>query len=265
MIHVLSLGAGVQSSTVLFMADAGLIEPMPKAAVFADVGDEPKAVYEYLAYLRATIKNIPIVVTSRGTLSKDFLAGDKMARPPLFVRTKKGVGMLGRQCTRNYKVRQVRKAIRMDVLGVSPRAYLAPGIVSCWIGISTDEAIRAKSADINWLENRHPLIEASMSRLDCLEWTRSRGFRLPPKSSCRYCPYRTNESFRRMRDEAPEEFAAVVAFDEAIRSPEVVTRNGAVMYVHSSGVPIAEADLRAADEKGLLSGFKSECEGMCGV
>lgn len=34
--HVISLGAGVQSSTMALMATAGEIEPMPECAIFAD-------------------------------------------------------------------------------------------------------------------------------------------------------------------------------------------------------------------------------------
>lgn len=35
-IHVISLGAGVQSSTMALMAANGEITPMPKCAIFAD-------------------------------------------------------------------------------------------------------------------------------------------------------------------------------------------------------------------------------------
>lgn len=38
--HVLSLGAGVQSSTIALMAAAGEITPMPDAAIFADTSAE---------------------------------------------------------------------------------------------------------------------------------------------------------------------------------------------------------------------------------
>lgn len=52
-LHIISLGAGVQSTTVALAAAHGLIEPMPIAAIFADVGDEPRAVYEHLNWLRS--------------------------------------------------------------------------------------------------------------------------------------------------------------------------------------------------------------------
>ena len=43
-IHVLSLGAGVQSSTLALMAAAGEVTPMPTAAIFADTQAEPARV-----------------------------------------------------------------------------------------------------------------------------------------------------------------------------------------------------------------------------
>lgn len=48
---VLSLGAGVQSTTMLLMAAAGELEPLPELAIFADTGWEPATVYEHLDWL----------------------------------------------------------------------------------------------------------------------------------------------------------------------------------------------------------------------
>ena len=39
--NIISLGAGVQSSTMALMAAKGLITPMPDAAIFSDTGWEP--------------------------------------------------------------------------------------------------------------------------------------------------------------------------------------------------------------------------------
>ena len=46
--HVISLGAGVQSSTMALMAAHGEITPMPDAAIFADTQSEPASVYRWL-------------------------------------------------------------------------------------------------------------------------------------------------------------------------------------------------------------------------
>ncbi|MEO3434477.1 hypothetical protein [Inquilinus sp. CAU 1745] len=49
-LRVLSLGAGVQSTTLALMAAHGEIEPMPDCGIFADTGWEPQA-----AQLRLTV------------------------------------------------------------------------------------------------------------------------------------------------------------------------------------------------------------------
>lgn len=48
-LRVLSLGAGVQSTTLVLMAAHGVVGPMPDCAIFADTGWEPKAVYALCA------------------------------------------------------------------------------------------------------------------------------------------------------------------------------------------------------------------------
>jgi hypothetical protein len=50
-LRVLSLGAGVQSTTLALMAAHGEIGPMSDCAIFADTGWEPSAVREHLAWL----------------------------------------------------------------------------------------------------------------------------------------------------------------------------------------------------------------------
>lgn len=51
MMRIISLGAGVQSTTMALMAAHGAITPMPDCAIFADTGWEPIAVYDHLRWL----------------------------------------------------------------------------------------------------------------------------------------------------------------------------------------------------------------------
>ena len=54
-LRIISLGAGVQSTTMALMAAHGEITPMPDCAIFADTGWEPKVVYEHLERLMAML------------------------------------------------------------------------------------------------------------------------------------------------------------------------------------------------------------------
>src|SRR5215475_6635832 len=69
MLTVISLGAGVQSSTMALMAAHGEIEPMPKCAIFADTQDEPHSVYTWLDWLEKQLP-FPVVRVTAGRLSE---------------------------------------------------------------------------------------------------------------------------------------------------------------------------------------------------
>lgn len=70
--HYLSLGAGVQSSTLALMYAVGELKPMPKAAIFADTQAEPKSVYKWLDWLREVLP-YPVYTVSKGSLTEASL------------------------------------------------------------------------------------------------------------------------------------------------------------------------------------------------
>ena len=70
--HIISLGAGVQSSTMALMAAKGEITPMPDCAIFADTGWEPVRVYEWLDWLETQLP-FPLYRVSKGNLREDIV------------------------------------------------------------------------------------------------------------------------------------------------------------------------------------------------
>lgn len=241
-IHIISLGAGVQSSTMALMAAAGEIAPMPVAAVFADTGDEPVEVYTWLAKLESLIP-FPVhrVMSHHGTLLANLFLNDHSQIPAF------RPGEIGkRQCTEHWKRRPIRKEMKR-ISGGAP--------VVQWIGISVDEVSRAKDSDVQWLVNRHPLLEARMNRRDCGRWLEKRGFR-PPKSACFYCPYHDDAQWRRFKADA-ELWPRIVGIDAML--------NARGEFLHSSCKPISDVDFSTEEERGQLNMFNNECEGMCGV
>lgn len=111
-IHILSLGAGVQSSTLALMAAAGEITPMPKAAIFADTQAEPKSVYTWLDWLEKQLP-FPIHRVTKGNLLTDTLSvrpAGKFLRidiPAFVVSNGKVDGFITRSCTRDYKLNPI--------------------------------------------------------------------------------------------------------------------------------------------------------------
>lgn len=259
MLRVISLGAGVQSTTMALMAAHGEITPMPDFAIFADTQDEGAGTYAHLDWL---VSVLPFQVRriSHGHLSEALLSGVDEARIPAFVGAG---GLANRQCTRNYKIRPIRREVRA-LLETGPRNHIAPGSVEQWIGISIDEADRMKPAGVQFMVNRFPLIEKRMTRQDCERWLLDNGYPIPPKSACVYCAFQSHKQWKARKETHPEEFAMACGVDRALRSPENIARFRGELFLHPSRKPLAEIDFAEAP-RSQLNLFVNECEGVCGV
>jgi hypothetical protein len=265
----LSLGAGVQSSAMLVCSALGLHGvPRADAAVFADVGDEPGYVYDYLFQHLVpfgTKHGIPVHVTSKGRLS-DWVVGrmregKRFITVPLFTVNADGSqGMLRRQCTREFKVEPIQRWAR-EYLGYRPR-YKVRHSVTALIGISIDEASRMKPSRVPWITNWHPLVDAELSRRDCLRIIREAGLPEPQKSACVFCPYHSDGEWLRLQRDHPNEFFAAVRFDAAIRDGTMRGRTQPG-YVHRSCKPLDQVDFDPNRDQ--YDAFDNECEGLCGV
>ncbi len=263
----LSLGAGVQSTALLVLSSLGL-HGCPKAdvAIFADTGDEPGWVYDHLERLKAW-SPIPIHVTSRGRLSRDVedrLTGRKKrcAAIPAWTRGRDGKeAPLRRQCTREYKIEPLEKKVR-DLLGYK-KYQRNRHKVACLLGISTDEIGRMKASRTHWITNLFPLIDAGLSRDDCVSVIEDAGVPTPKKSACVFCPYHDDRYWADLKADHPDEFARAVAFDGVIRD---MTRTGIEqpVFLHRSLRPLDEIDFAGRVGLPVLDGFNAECEGMCG-
>lgn len=242
----------------------------PSSAIFADTQSEPAAVYRHLDWLRGVLP-FPVHVVTAGSLRQELLdasRGVKKAwgRPPLFIRNPDGSrGMTRRQCTQDYKLEPIYKKVR-EIAGIAPRSRgpCAP-VVEQLIGISTDEAVRMKPAPYRWALNVYPLVDLRMSRWDCLRWLDRHGYPRPPKSACTFCPYRSDAEWRRLRSEAPADFADACAVDHALRADASHFMLRGVPFLHSSLRPLASIDFSTEEERGQLNMFGNECEGMCGT
>jgi hypothetical protein len=278
---VLNLGGGVQSSCLALMAAHGEIEPMPDFAVFADTQAEPQEVYDYLDYLEGKLP-FPIYRVTHGDLTEASLevkirqsdgprskAGDKTIRRliPLFGIMPNGdkTAAIGRKCTADYKIKPILKKIKTRC-GIERGQKSAT--VTQWIGISWDEIQRMREASHRWTQHRWPLIENRMTRQDCKTWMGYMGYKEPPRSACYYCPFHSDDEWRRLRDSNPHAFSKACQFDHDIRQQYKKHDPTMLMevYLHNSCKPLGEIDFDNDIDKGQqVWDFTAECEGMCGV
>jgi len=265
--HIISLGAGVQSSTMALMAAHGEITPMPDCAIFADTGAEPRKVYEWLDWLE---KQLPYPV--HRVMHQDGLensversvSGGRFAGPPFFTESDGlRTGQLRRYCTSEFKILPITQKVR-QLIGLSKGQRGPKSIAACmWQGISLDEIQRARISVEGWQQFRYPLIEKRMTRQQCLQWMQDRGYPKPSKSACVWCPYHDDAAWRDQKMNDPESWAESLAMDKLIRNG--VRGTNQKLYLHRSLKPLDEVDFRNATDMGQADMFAEECEGMCGM
>lgn len=280
MLNVLNLGAGVQSSTILLMAIEGEL-PAPDHCIFADTGNEPMEVYEWLRWLEllSITKGISIHRVKRSGpgiyehIMDRLRDGKSIKAPPLFTRSgKNGRGQIKRSCTTDFKIEPIKKK-KKELLGLSAASRWPKDPAVCtWLGISADEVQRMKADDPRhpWETFWHPLIESApgewrdhaMSREDCYDWLRLHDYPTPPRSACIICPYHSNMEWRHIR-KRPDEWSQAVKLDRALRQYGV-PRVKELAYLHSSLEPLENAPIDSSDA-GQASIWDNECSGVCGV
>ena len=167
-VTILSLGAGVQSSTLALMAAKGVVSPIPFAAVFADTGDEPKQVYEWLEWLKTQLP-FQVHTVFNGTLSEESTRirtsqreGEHFGKtylshnvPAYTINSDGSLGNYRRQCTDKHKLVPLNREI--DRLRNGNEAIV-------WIGISRDEIQRMKESQRKGVTHKWPLIDLKMTR-----------------------------------------------------------------------------------------------------
>lgn len=255
------------------MAACGELTPMPSCAIFADTQAEPASVYRWLDWLEGELP-FPVYRVSRGNLTtisltirtrKDGAGQWAKSLIPAYTLNKDGSkGILVRRCTGDFKVEPMENKA-MELCGIT-RGQKTADVIK-WMGISRDEIIRMKESRVPWATHRWPLIEAGMTRQDCLEWMQAKGFPKPPRSACIYCPFHSNAEWRRLKDSEPDEWAKAVQFEKDLQAVQAQAGSmRGVPYLHASLKPLDQVDLSTEEERGqTLLNWGNECEGLCGV
>lgn len=264
-LRILNWGLGQDSTTIALLAEHGELPPFD-AIIWADTQQEPQEVYDTLAWVeplltppvyRVTAGDLGALVLKTATVT---VATPGMHRswahgqPPFYVKnppnpaypTTDNGAPLVRSCTRDFKVTPIRQHLRA-MLGAKAHGPIPRGVwVEQCIGFPLDELGRTFCSDVRWLVNTFPLIDLRMRKADCARWLIEHGYPVPPKSSCRFCPYHSDAYWRRMRDTQPEEWQQAVAFEAALHAGKLPGVRG-TPYLHKSMVPLPLAPIDAPE------------------
>jgi len=246
-IIVLSLGAGVQSTTMLIMALNGKIQK-PDDIIFADTGNEPEAVYKHLEYLKSICPWEIAIVQWKNI--RDWHLSHKRFHLPVF--TSEG-GQLKRQCTYEFKLKPIRRYLAYK--------YGKRFKADMMIGISTDEMNRRRISNRAWQINIYPLIDHNMSREDCKNYLQEHSIKVPGKSSCVVCPFHSPKYWRELKEKYLYEYNEACNFDDRIRNLKSTKYN---YYLCSVRRPLREIDW-GNKQLIMFDDMSQECTGICGT
>lgn len=274
-----SFGGGVQSTTILlkliyeFEEIKALMRHVPNCVYFADTGAESQAVlnhtYRMQQLLEVEKKNNPQLPDFKIVRNGSILNVEKTRKSfspilaaPYFIKKLDGkVAMMRRQCTSEFKIKPIQQAVRADnCIGYRKRGK--KNSISQWIGISIDEAIRAKDNQAWAFVNTYPLLELGMSRKDCSDYNQALGYPAE-KSGCIHCPYKSDWAYKAKYK--PEEFLQAVEVERTVQqiAKESIT---AIPYLSRNCIPLDLQGFELGGESTIYSDeFANECSGHCGT
>jgi len=289
MIAYCSFGAGVQSTTIAFLAinrDRRLLEwskgILPDVYVFADTGDEPVDLYPHVDEMKKSLAaagaDLVIVKHDKAQqwpLSANILngasKGKRIETLPFFVQrsTREGFAPTARNCTRTYKIRPIRRYVKAR-FKINRKSK---GQLENWLGISHDEPNRLRVSKDRWQVFRYPLFDLRLARFDCLEYLKGCSYIdgspvRAARSACVFCPFHDKAEWRRVRNQ-PADWSRAVAIDEALETSfRKFGKIGALkseLFLTTTGQRLR--DLKFGDEPDPRRQFwdEDDCSGNCGV
>lgn len=251
-------GGGKQSVAIGVLIVQGKL-PVPERAVIADTGREGSSTWRYLEQhmqplLDTVGLRIEIVPHSYSARDLYDLRGNTLI--PAY--TPRGEGQLRTFCSGEWKRDAVRRWLREPERGYGPKNPIIQ-----WIGYSRDEIGRVRPSERRWIDTKWPLLMGygiTLSRRDCIRIILAAGMPEPEKSACYICPFKTNTEWVYQRDHQPQDHAKAIQIDQEIREHD---KKGEGLYLHRSGVPLAEAELTVSDPpKHPLFGQSDSCNAV---
>lgn len=231
--------------------------PRPDYALIVDTGRERSAVWDYhhhfvepaLAKIGITIHRVK--KTEWATV--DIYAGNGDLLLPAYTNESGEIGKLPTFCSNEWKKRVSERFLRS--LGVPTNEQRK------WIGFSLEEAQRVikmrQGADFRAGLIRFPLIEdVPLRRHQAIQRVLDYGWPTPPRSACWMCPNASDDEWRELKEQYPNDFHQAVMLEREVRLKDQHA------FFHSSCGPLDEVDFCLPPQMQLFQ--PRPCDrGMC--
>jgi len=164
-------------------------------AVFADTGGELPETYLNIEMAKRYLgkRGIPLTIvrSKNGTLLDTC------------IRRKVIPSQVWRWSTRDYKITPIHAHYR------SLKAH-----INEYLGIAYDEIERMKANRKPYITSLFPLIDAEMTREDCIQLINKEGLPMPVKSGCYFCPFNTAERWGYISKYHPRKYSKAMWLEE---------------------------------------------------
>jgi hypothetical protein len=248
---VQSFGGGTQSVALLVLVAQGKL-PRTERIVMADTTHEGSATWIYFdETVRPLVERLGVpldMIQADGQVFKVYVEQEYMQLPAYTL-----TGKLPAACSNKWKRDLIRRHLRS--LGYGPSKSVVQ-----WLGMSFDELDRMRNTGLKWIEHAYPLVDLRLRRDEAIARVLDYGLPRPPRSSCYFCPNRTNDEWLDLYKNWPGDWAKAVKTDYEIRAWDTERGNGG-LWLHRDRVPLDEVDLKKPDN-GQLELFP--CGGYCG-
>lgn len=244
MVTILSMGAGVNTSALLFKYWERYVDG---AVIFADTGDELPETYAYIdMYLKPFCKDHGITwhtVVQERYPDKTLLDH--------FERKRYIADMGSRWCTRYFKIEPIHNLLKK--MGASEANPFDEDI-----GFTAEEEWRANKSkwEVPFVKKHFPLLEDGITRKGCEQIIRDAGYPLPRRSGCFYCPLKPWSEFKQTAYEHPNLMARAARVERNLKGYE---KDG---YTFKEGHKITTLVENAGSMDGHLPGYKATREAL---
>lgn len=252
---ILSCGAGMQSTALALMSCEKIknTEKYPKVPiydliVFCDLGEEPPWVYSQVEFIRNACEDAGIeFMVLETNLYRDYMQNfgkKRVVSIPFWTVSPEGKkGKMRRNCTLDYKIAEIQKYVRWNVLGYKKGQRTKPcdeKAHEMHIGFSYEERQRASENPHKMFKNKFPLIDMELTRADNYAYIRDVWGLETKASACTFCPFHRNFFFKYLKENHARDYDILINFDKMLESEQPKTAIESKLYISRSRKRIAD-------------------------
>lgn len=266
--NILSFGAGMQSTALALMACENAraaskgrppvwpLVPIYDIVIFCDLGFEPPWVQKQMEFTWQACRTAGIRFEVLHThLHEDFMEnfGERrtISIPWWTLRDDGHKSRMPRNCTLDYKVNEISKFIRWEVLGYRKGQRLRPEDMKTHemhMGFSYEEKQRCKDNPNKMFVNKFPLVDMKLTRADNYAYIRDTWGLETKASACTFCPYHRNYFFQHLKEKQPKTYTKLLEVDELLRDKNPKPPMDSDLFISRSRKRIADLTLEDCND-----------------